>query len=77
MSIRALAIVTIASFVLLHPATGAAQDAITQAKALYASADYEQALKLLEGVKSERESYLLPGALPDRARTQRCGTGAD
>ena len=57
MNIRALVIVTIAALVLLQPAPGSAQDALTQAKALYASADYDQALKLLEGARGDRDSY--------------------
>ena len=53
----ALAITMIASLALLQPSTGAAQDALAQARTLYASADYEQALKLLETAPAGRETH--------------------
>jgi TonB family protein len=57
MMTRALSVTMIASLALLLPSAGAAQDAMTQARTLYASADYEQALRLLENVPSARESH--------------------
>ncbi len=57
MTVRALAVATIASLLLLQPPPAAAQDAMTQARTLYASADYEQALKLLEGAPAARETH--------------------
>jgi TonB family protein len=57
MSIRGIVVAVIAVVVLLQAAPGAAQDAISQAKTLYASADYEQALKQLEGAPEDRETH--------------------
>src|SRR5687768_16204035 len=56
MTIRRTAVVIVVC-ALLHPATGSAQDALTQAKTLYASADYEQALKVLEGAADARDTH--------------------
>ena len=57
MNTRALATTLVASLVWLQPSIGAAQDPFTQARALYASADYEEALKLLEAVPAARETH--------------------
>jgi len=57
MTVRALAVATIASLLLLQPPPAGAQDAMTQARTLYASADYEQALTLLEGAPAARETH--------------------
>ena len=57
MNTRLLLRTMVVSVVLLQPSLGAAQDAMTQARALYASADYEQALKLLADVPPGREAH--------------------
>jgi TonB family protein len=57
MNTRRLAVTILASLVLLQPSTSTAQDTLSQARTLYASADYEQALKLLENVPAAREVH--------------------
>lgn len=47
----------VATLALLEPVRGHAQDSMTQAKALYASADYEQALTLFQSAGSTRETH--------------------
>lgn len=75
MMTRALA-VTIAVLVLLQPSPVAAQDALSQARTLYASADYEKALELLADAPAARETHyvralcLIALGRPDAAEDQ-------
>jgi protein TonB len=58
MTIRArLLIAPVACVLLAQVPQAAAQDALTQAKTLYASADYEQALALLEKSENSRDAH--------------------
>lgn len=50
-------VAAIAALVLLRPVAGTAQEPMSQAKTLYASADYEQALKVLEEIPNGREAH--------------------
>ena len=58
MSTRARLIVVVGVLlVVVHATRAAAQDALTQAKTLYASADYEQALGLLDKSENTHEAH--------------------
>lgn len=57
MNSRACAVTMLALLALLHPPAGAAQDTMSQARTLYASADYERALELLENAPAARETH--------------------
>src|SRR5688500_3042141 len=57
MNLRRCVIAAIAALVLLRPVPGAAQDAMSRAKTLYASADYGQALKVLAELPDGREAH--------------------
>ena len=57
MKTRACTVTMIVSLVLLQPTPGAAQDTLSRARTLYASADYEQALAVLENAPGARETH--------------------
>jgi TonB family protein len=57
MNMRRLAVIFAAALVLPFASPVRAQDAVAQAKALYASADYEQALNLLGSAPATREAH--------------------